>query len=139
MTDQHPITPPPELVEQWARYQGYETPEVLWRYIATQAARWGADTELEACCEWLDQNTGRWDLLAELRLTRRPKTPSLKEQALSELNLTADFDGAELSRTQVDLICVLLQKNLNTLASLRKTSLPSPPNLRPSNQHHLHA
>ena len=33
-----------------------------------------------------------------------PTPPSLKEQALSELNLTADPDGAELSRTQVELI-----------------------------------
>ena len=44
------------------------------------------------------------------RAARRPKPPSLKEQALSELNLTADSDGAELSRTQVDLIrCALEQ------------------------------
>ena len=41
---------------------------------------------------------------AAIRTARRPKPPSLKEQALSELNLTADPDGAELSRTQVELI-----------------------------------
>jgi len=48
-----------------------------------QAYQAGADQELEACCEWLDQNTGRWDLLAELRTARRPKPPSLKEQSLA--------------------------------------------------------
>jgi len=32
------------------------------------------------------------------------KPTSLKEQALNELNLIADPDGAELSRTQVELI-----------------------------------
>jgi len=39
-----------------------------------------------------------------LRNACRPEPPSLKEQALSELNLTADPNGAELSRTQVELI-----------------------------------
>lgn len=38
MTQQHPITPPDELVEQWVtKYWGDE-------YIATQAARWGNHT-----------------------------------------------------------------------------------------------
>ena len=53
--------------------------------ISTQAAQYGADQELEACCEWLDQNTGRWDLLAELRAARRPKLPSLRELALESV------------------------------------------------------
>jgi hypothetical protein len=51
-------------------------------WIATQAARWGADQELEACCEWLD---GVGDLALQLRAARRPKPPSLKEQALAVL------------------------------------------------------
>jgi hypothetical protein len=39
--------------------------------------------ELEACCEWLDQSTvGMADLL---RADRRPKPPSLKQQALAAL------------------------------------------------------
>ena len=39
MTD-HPITPPPELVQQWdSEAVAAEMPEQL--YIATQAARWG--------------------------------------------------------------------------------------------------
>jgi hypothetical protein len=45
MTNQHPITPPPELLDQWCM-------ENNWRDIAIQAAQWGADQELEACCEW---------------------------------------------------------------------------------------
>lgn len=86
MTDNnHPITPPPELVRQWARYQGFESPEVLWRQIATQAARWGADMELEACCEWL-RDVDRWKTVADrLRLARRPKLPSLNSIALQML------------------------------------------------------
>jgi hypothetical protein len=86
MTQEHPITPPPELVEQWALYQGFESPEVLWRQIATQAARWGADQEVGACCQWLSLNG--YDLIAaKFRAARRLKPPSLKEQALQELDL----------------------------------------------------
>ena len=83
----HPITPPPELVEDWIELakplpQRPPNPGEL----ATLAAQWGSDQELEACCEWLDQNTGRWDLLAELRTARRPKPPSLKELAMTALS-----------------------------------------------------
>jgi hypothetical protein len=41
----------------------------------------GADQELEACCEWLFEND--YDVAPVcLRAARRPKPPSLKEQAL---------------------------------------------------------
>ena len=78
---EHPITPPPELVSEWTRNRGYSCSSELWDYLATQAARWGADQELEACCKWL------YSLCLirgadELRAARRPKPPSLKEQAL---------------------------------------------------------
>ena len=103
----HPITPPDELVEQWIEktvkdnYIGIEDVSDL----VNEASQWGADQELEACCEWL-RGEYDWGLAAALRLDaeRRPDPPSLKEQALSELNLTADPEGAELSRTQVELI-----------------------------------
>ena len=95
MTQEQPITPPPELFKQW---------EGIPRSLAFEAAyRAGADMELEACCEWLDFYAAASEA-RDLRAARRPKPPSLKELALSELNLTADPDGAELSRTQVDLI-----------------------------------
>ena len=101
MTNQHPITPPPELVEEWFN----NSPIDRGLTLATQAAQWGADQQLEACCEWL-RGEYDWGLAAALRLDAelRPDPPTLKEQALSELNLTADPDGAELSRTQVELI-----------------------------------
>ena len=97
----HPITPPPELVEEWHS----NSPLDRGLTLATQAAQWGADQQLEACCEWL-RGEYDWGLAAALRLDAelRPDPPTLKEQALSELNLTADPDGAELSRTQVELI-----------------------------------
>jgi hypothetical protein len=55
--------------------------------FATLAAQWGADQELEACCEWLEQQTlcGHQDLLPSFRAARRSKPPSLKEQALDAL------------------------------------------------------
>ena len=51
---------------------------------ATQLAQQIADQELEACCEWLHwQNLATHpDLIPSLRAARRPKPPSLKEQAL---------------------------------------------------------
>ena len=85
MTD-HPITPPPELVEQWAYEagKGWRGNGTYEQDIATQAARWGGDQELEACCEWLMED---WDDVRadKLRAARRPKPPSLKEQALADL------------------------------------------------------
>ena len=86
MTQEHPITPPPELVRQWATTNGtaYGDLSALCQSIATQAARWGADQELEACCEWVSENVYRNYPFSshELRAARRPKPSSLKEQAL---------------------------------------------------------
>ena len=81
MNNQHPITPPPELVRQW---HGEEN-GVYAMHIATKAARWGADQELDACCEWLENNDcdDPQEVAICLRAARRPKPPSLKEQALA--------------------------------------------------------
>jgi hypothetical protein len=79
-----PITPPLELVRHWSRFQGDTDPEALWFRIANEAAQWGADRELEACCEWLS-GCGCKSYGRELRDARRPKPPSLKEQALKML------------------------------------------------------
>jgi hypothetical protein len=79
------ITPPPELVQQWARtfYETATAPGDWAIATATQAARWGADQELEACCALMDD----WGLEeSDLRAARRPKPPSLKEQALEALD-----------------------------------------------------
>jgi len=84
MTNQHPITPPPELVQQW--YQEADNQlSPYYVYIAHQAAQWGADQELEACCHYFARDL-RESLALELRAARRPKPPSLKEQALALLN-----------------------------------------------------
>jgi hypothetical protein len=94
-----PITPPPELVQQWLCSNDYPwgpfeltsitiTANRL-QSIATRAAQWGADQELEACVNWLIENQNpRW--AHALRAARRPKPPSLKEQALAALNVIED-------------------------------------------------
>ena len=79
---EHPITPPTELVLQWAR-QWQQAPyqaKDIYRHIANAAAQWGADQELEACCAEVS-----WFTADKLRAARRPKPPSLKEQALARL------------------------------------------------------
>jgi hypothetical protein len=87
MTNQeHPITPPPELWEQWYASADDASEDVI-EAVATQAARWGADQELEACCEWLCVENSQPYSSNALREYRRPKPPSLKEQALAELEL----------------------------------------------------
>ena len=94
MTQEHLITPPPELVEQW--YDSISGDSTSWKQeLATQAARWGADQELEACCEWI-RDTDGYDAALGLRADRRPKPPSLKEQALGALYAIAT--GADDTR-----------------------------------------
>ena len=83
MSTQHPITPPPELVEQW-RF------DYLNRYhpfidVATRIAQWGADQELDECCEWIRCPDTMHLGSSDLRTARRPKPPSLKEQAIGAL------------------------------------------------------
>ena len=80
------LSPPDELVDKWTNQSPYINPE---GYIATQAAQWGADQELEACCELVPGLTNY------LRAARRPKPPSLKKQALHELNDVYNRDKIE--------------------------------------------
>jgi hypothetical protein len=54
-------------------------------YVANRAAQWAADQELEACCEWLQSKVSDDCFPGDLRTARRPKPPSLKQQALQIL------------------------------------------------------
>ena len=92
MTQEHPITPPPELVQQW--WDGTHGALYEFEAVTTQAARWGADQELEACCEWMADETPN-NYINALRAARRTKSPSLKEQAL--LALSHLLEGAAYS------------------------------------------
>ena len=80
---QRPITPPPELVQLLRNEapQGIRDAGVTRElFLITAAYRAGADAELEACCKWLPK-LPPWSA-DDLRRHRRPKPPSLKEQAL---------------------------------------------------------
>jgi hypothetical protein len=81
MTNEHLITPPPELMHQWVDMLSSRSDQAVF----TMAAQWGADQELEACCELTRDNEG-YDAALRLRGSRRPKPPSLKEQALADLD-----------------------------------------------------
>jgi hypothetical protein len=97
MKTEHPITPPPELVQQW--WDGTHGALYEFEAVATQAARWGADQELDACCQEVHDWYGNG---SRLRAARRPKPPSLKEQALDELQLS--FGRGYLKKEGADTI-----------------------------------
>jgi hypothetical protein len=78
---QHPITPPPELVEQWWQATMPNIETSVKDQLCTQAARWGYEQRLNAVCEWLDYNYPAVNCAA-LRAAMHPKPPSLAEQAL---------------------------------------------------------
>jgi hypothetical protein len=101
MTD---ITPSPELVQQWTD-EIYGGPGAVVGSddicLAKLAAQWGADQELEACCEWGDKNLPV-SAIHYLRASRRPKPPSLKEQSLKHLEVM-ERDGHYLPEILQDL------------------------------------
>lgn len=86
----HPIKPPPELVRQWLEDGPKDDGFGISNYIATAAARWGSDQELDACINYFREYDTSWgedsELITGLRTARRPKPPSLKEQALANTN-----------------------------------------------------
>jgi hypothetical protein len=97
MTSQPPISPSFELRNQWHSERPFKNPipsREREDYMVDRAAQWGADQELEACCEWFQEEykTESWVThdLKRLRTARRPKSPSLKEQALAALNVIED-------------------------------------------------
>ena len=128
MTVTNSFVPPPELVKQWLCSDDY-----LWgpleqtsititnnrlQSVAAQAAQWGANQELEACCIELtekiitnsfyegDKTDSSWRELAsivvrKLRASRRPKPPSLKEQALAALEVIPKLVGFESERDAI--------------------------------------
>jgi hypothetical protein len=127
MTDQQDpiIAPPLELMrqmrEQAPRYRDGGVGREEW--LIERASGWGyeqrgevneaklqqaRDQELEACCEWLDYNCPSIGA-HHLRAARRPKPPSLKEQALEALK------HAEEGWRPVPDDCALIRRALEAL------------------------
>jgi hypothetical protein len=93
INQQHPITPPLALINQWwdEAKQNAKYDELIGPLVAIRAAQWGADQELEACCSialtalCCGTKHQRRQLVYCIRAARRPRPPSLKEQALEAL------------------------------------------------------
>lgn len=93
---QHPITPPPELVASLrnAAPTGIRDAGVTRElHLIAAAYAAGADQELEACCKWLPK-LPPWSA-DDLRRHRRPKPPSLAKRALHILGTHGDLSCAE--------------------------------------------
>jgi len=110
----HPVKVPAELIGEWlVNAKGLDFPNEWAIYVAAKAAQWAwdqrepelqerADQELEACIDVLGEQSA-WDVLGEctgwkefrdqseeiLRAARRPKPPTLAEQALEQ------YEGVE--------------------------------------------
>ena len=127
MTEQHPITPPPELAAHWVNVIygkdgfGFDVPlHPITLKLAEQAAQWGADQELEACCEWLNaasygDTLGSYTakhVANDLRAARRPKPPSLKEQALEDLE---QIDGHAVDQLSAYVIHGDLKRRVSNI------------------------
>jgi hypothetical protein len=107
MTNQHPITPPLELLDKWNNLP-LSTQEIF-----VIVAQWGSDQELAACCEWLE-NQPQW--MEDLRSVRRPKPPSAVAQA--EALIDRHEDGWRPSPAQWHVIREGLAEGRRALEAL---------------------
>ena len=94
----HPMLPTQEQLTEWdsERFDEGENFDVM----MIKAFPSGADQELDACCEWLD------DYLlapkgAQLRDARRFEPPSLKEQALAVVENSAVCDHLSIEHAAI--------------------------------------
>jgi len=91
MTQESLFTPTPELMQQWlTKWKDKRATVPYDEFFATQAAKWGADQELEACCEWVTEATP-WAAY-KLRAARRPKPPSLKDEVKQIIDCLVEGD-----------------------------------------------
>jgi hypothetical protein len=106
MTQQHPIMPPPELVDKWINQSPHIDPE---GYIATCAAQWGADQQLDVCLRYAGDNGLS---LSRMREALRPKPPSTKEKALYALDV---IDGYAVDQLKSYIIHDNLKEHVETI------------------------
>ncbi len=89
----HPVKVPPELFTEWLNEAMAKTslnakPGTVAAIMADKAAQWGADQELEACCEWIEARGYSRVAADGLRTARRPRPSTLAEQGLEALRST---------------------------------------------------
>ena len=112
MIDQHPVTILADTITEWRTFyrKTYKGNLSEIDYIAANSAQWGADKELDACCDWLSWRHSR-HISDQLRYTRRPKPPSLKEQALEALKVLPTPAGqVTLDITDLNIIRQALEQ-----------------------------
>jgi hypothetical protein len=116
MTQQPLDIPPYAVVHRFMHESGFDVPHPdeptfpasKYMKLASRLIQYGADQELEACCKWLkrfDYDEHGVYLALNLRAARRPKPPSLKEQALIEFDsLLGDSEdvGATIIRRALE-------------------------------------
>jgi hypothetical protein len=80
---EHPMYPTDEQLARWESdwFSERENADVL----LIQAFQAGADAELDACQQWLIEQD-QPGFACHLLLDRRPKPPSLKQKALTDLS-----------------------------------------------------
>ena len=100
MTEQPPITPSDEQVQQWVNLLPQGSVKAF-----TAAAQWGADQELLACGNYLKQ-CAAWEEedVTEFYNYRRPRPLSLKEQALALIDDCTDPEGDYLDDNALSII-----------------------------------
>lgn len=125
MEDLNMTTPPPELRAKWRSEAPRNRDAGISRedYLMDRAAEWSADQLLEACCETIldtysdpavtgdNRLIDKYVIVKHLRSSRRPKPPSLKEQALKVLptRLGKGF-MATIDDKQLDIIRQALEQ-----------------------------
>ena len=113
MTDKHSVTPSPELVEYWVRLLERCTD----MEVFSAAARWGANEELEACCEWLEDTDcdDPQEVAEHLRTARRPKPPSLIDMESKTVSI-GEWNVETLTDDDVkDLLALIRQAKEDNL------------------------
>ena len=123
MTQQHPITPPPELVSKWCYEDGEEIKSSPRWFVSVcaKAAQWGADQQLLKDAKWLDHNALNESHLRIIPVgeslieAMRPRPLSLKEQALAALE-TEPEDAKELIVFDTDQVNII-RRALESLPS----------------------
>jgi hypothetical protein len=117
MTEQHPITPPPELMMQWSetwhKAQVKHVSHV--EFVAIEATRWAAEQQHEISRDFLHSRGFNSIFLEDFDASCLNKPPSQKEQALEALGR---IDGYAVSQLKAYAIHDELVEDVNLLRQL---------------------
>lgn len=114
----HPVKMSTDVMDQlWERAKSAGGDSLAFVGFANACAQWGADQELEACCEWMRGSQTPFmpnQAVDFLYAARRPKSRTLAEQTTAELD-DAVMRGDCITTTDA---MPLLRAALNRLAEL---------------------